>query len=99
MLRNWLRITHLKQKGNSTDMIEGDARRGYYVVDKKPGKQPRIVGGPYSKIAAEQAQRSHYRLALKEDDKQGKGRCPDCGGVMEFNGRCGVCRGCGYARC
>lgn len=27
------------------------------------------------------------------------GRCPDCGGALEFDGGCAVCRGCGYSRC
>jgi ribonucleoside-diphosphate reductase alpha chain len=25
--------------------------------------------------------------------------CPECGGAMEHEGGCVVCRGCGYSRC
>jgi hypothetical protein len=25
--------------------------------------------------------------------------CPECGSLMEPNGRCFVCRACGYSRC
>jgi ribonucleoside-diphosphate reductase alpha chain len=27
------------------------------------------------------------------------GNCPECGGILEFEGGCVVCRGCGYSRC
>jgi len=27
------------------------------------------------------------------------GRCQECGGALEFDGGCAVCRGCGYSRC
>jgi ribonucleoside-diphosphate reductase alpha chain len=27
------------------------------------------------------------------------GLCPDCGGALEFDGGCAVCRACGYSRC
>ena len=28
-----------------------------------------------------------------------KGACPDCGGIVEHEGGCAVCRGCGYSEC
>jgi len=28
-----------------------------------------------------------------------KGACPDCGGILEHEGGCTVCRGCGYSEC
>ncbi|MEW6076686.1 MAG: vitamin B12-dependent ribonucleotide reductase [Thermodesulfobacteriota bacterium] len=28
-----------------------------------------------------------------------KGACPDCGGIIEHEGGCVVCRGCGYSEC
>lgn len=28
-----------------------------------------------------------------------KGACPDCGGIVEHEGGCVVCRGCGYSEC
>ena len=27
------------------------------------------------------------------------GNCAECGGMLEFEGGCVVCRGCGYSRC
>jgi ribonucleoside-diphosphate reductase alpha chain len=28
-----------------------------------------------------------------------KGACPDCGGIVEHEGGCAVCRACGYSEC
>ncbi|HOQ72734.1 MAG TPA: TSCPD domain-containing protein, partial [Smithellaceae bacterium] len=28
-----------------------------------------------------------------------KGACPDCGGIIEHEGGCAVCRLCGYSEC
>jgi ribonucleoside-diphosphate reductase alpha chain len=28
-----------------------------------------------------------------------KGACPDCGGIVEHEGGCAVCRMCGYSEC
>ena len=28
-----------------------------------------------------------------------QGACPDCGGAVEHEGGCMVCRGCGYSKC
>jgi ribonucleoside-diphosphate reductase alpha chain len=28
-----------------------------------------------------------------------KGACPDCGGIVEHEGGCAVCRLCGYSEC
>ena len=29
----------------------------------------------------------------------GKGACPECGGTVEHEGGCAVCRACGYSEC
>lgn len=31
--------------------------------------------------------------------KQERGACPECGGIVEHEGGCMVCRGCGYSEC
>lgn len=31
--------------------------------------------------------------------KQEKGACPECGGIIEHEGGCAVCRDCGYSEC
>ncbi len=31
--------------------------------------------------------------------KQERGACPECGGIIEHEGGCIVCRGCGYSEC
>ena len=40
---------------------------------------------------------------LKEDEKESaplfKGACPECGGILEHEGGCCVCHGCGYSEC
>ncbi len=28
-----------------------------------------------------------------------KGACPECGGIVEHEGGCSVCHGCGYSEC
>jgi len=33
------------------------------------------------------------------DDSMTIGACPDCGGVVEHEGGCQVCHGCGYSEC
>ena len=36
---------------------------------------------------------------LVEAPQFGKGACPECGGVVEHEGGCAVCRVCGYSEC
>jgi ribonucleoside-diphosphate reductase alpha chain len=36
---------------------------------------------------------------VKEKRAFFKGACPDCGGIVEHEGGCAVCRGCGYSEC
>jgi ribonucleoside-diphosphate reductase alpha chain len=31
--------------------------------------------------------------------KAAQGACPDCGGAIEHEGGCMVCRACGYSKC
>ena len=39
-------------------------------------------------------------LTLDDDlSNLGVGACPDCGGVIEHEGGCAVCKGCGYSEC
>ena len=39
------------------------------------------------------------RDASLADDAKGFGACPECGGVVEHEGGCHVCRSCGYSEC
>ncbi len=32
-------------------------------------------------------------------NKEVKGACPECGGVMEYESGCSVCKFCGYSDC
>ena len=34
-----------------------------------------------------------------EKDNNSRGACPECGGIMEHEGGCAVCRVCGYSEC
>ena len=34
-----------------------------------------------------------------ETATQERGACPDCGGIVEHEGGCSVCRVCGYSEC
>ncbi|MCK9274324.1 MAG: vitamin B12-dependent ribonucleotide reductase [Syntrophales bacterium] len=40
-----------------------------------------------------------YEAAVCEKASFFKGACPDCGGIMEHEGGCAVCRICGYSEC
>jgi len=41
----------------------------------------------------------HGFEAVQEKVPFVKGACPDCGGIMEHEGGCAVCRFCGYSEC
>ena len=53
--------------------------------------------------AVAKAIQSHLTLTghtdLVEAPSFGKGACPECGGVVEHEGGCAVCRVCGYSEC
>ncbi|MCE5282573.1 MAG: vitamin B12-dependent ribonucleotide reductase [Deltaproteobacteria bacterium] len=36
---------------------------------------------------------------VREKVVQAKGACPECGGIVEHEGGCAVCRACGYSEC
>ena len=36
---------------------------------------------------------------VQEKVVQAKGACPECGGIVEHEGGCAVCRACGYSEC
>jgi ribonucleoside-diphosphate reductase alpha chain len=38
-------------------------------------------------------------VTVKEKSAFFKGACPDCGGIVEHEGGCAVCRICGYSEC
>jgi ribonucleoside-diphosphate reductase alpha chain len=42
--------------------------------------------------------RSFVQEQIADSDRQ-VGACPDCGCVLEYDGGCNVCRGCGFSRC
>ncbi|MBN2185013.1 MAG: vitamin B12-dependent ribonucleotide reductase [Candidatus Krumholzibacteriota bacterium] len=39
------------------------------------------------------------KVAVTASKKGIAGLCPDCGGMMEHEGGCAVCRGCGFSKC
>jgi len=43
--------------------------------------------------------RGHLREEEKENAPPFKGACPECGGILEHEGGCCVCHGCGYSEC
>ena len=54
----------------------------------------------------DQANESIHEAAKNIAETNGKGRdtvmvgvCPDCGGPLEFESGCSVCRACGFSRC
>ena len=49
-----------------------------------------------AKVLAEAAQ---VNLADQSEDGVTMGSCPDCGGTIDHEGGCVVCRACGFSRC
>ncbi|MDR1619097.1 MAG: vitamin B12-dependent ribonucleotide reductase [Clostridiales bacterium] len=49
--------------------------------------------------APEELLREDNALSLSEEDIAADNPCPECGGEMDHDGGCVVCRGCGYSKC
>ena len=49
-----------------------------------------------AKVLAEAAQ---VNLTDQSEDGVTMGSCPDCGGSIDHEGGCAVCRACGFSRC
>jgi ribonucleoside-diphosphate reductase alpha chain len=50
-------------------------------------------------IAKVLAEAAELTLADKKEEGVTMGACPDCGGSIEHEGGCAVCRACGFSRC
>jgi len=40
-----------------------------------------------------------HKIDLKDMTQISGGACPECGGVVEYEGGCAVCRACGHSEC
>jgi ribonucleoside-diphosphate reductase alpha chain len=52
-----------------------------------------------AELPASAAAEQGHATAVLDPALRPMGACPDCGGVVEFDGGCTVCRACGYSRC
>jgi ribonucleoside-diphosphate reductase alpha chain len=50
-------------------------------------------------IAKVLASAAQVNLTDQSEDGVTMGSCPDCGGSIDHEGGCAVCRACGFSRC
>jgi ribonucleoside-diphosphate reductase alpha chain len=68
--------------------LEGDS---HAVLCEEIAELDALPQGPGAKLADEPV-KSHGKISRH-------GACPECGGVIEHEGGCAVCRVCGYSKC
>lgn len=76
-------------------------RQGGMKCTSCPDAMARIIEQEYEKQVASGNWRTRGGMKgpASEGEPEDQTKCPECGGMLEYEGGCNICRQCGYSKC